>query len=141
MTNNREHPEIDEIKLREEMEKGTKKLSPDDIEDLLHKKEKFYEKTRKTPGSFSKMINQLKLLFEMIMAYWNQEYREIPWSTIAASLFAVLYFITPVDLVPDFIPVLGYVDDATVVALTIKLIQDDMKKYCAHKGYDREQYF
>lgn len=47
--------------------------------------------------------------------------RTIPWW--ARALFAALglYLLSPIDLVPDFIPVIGYLDDAIIVALMMRL--------------------
>ena len=54
---------------------------------------------------------------------------------ILAKVFAgitVIYALSPIDLVPDFIPVLGYLDDVILlpmlVAVTIKFIPDDVMK-------------
>ena len=45
------------------------------------------------------------------------------------TIAALLYVLSPIDLIPDFIPVVGYVDDALVVAVCIKLVQADLDKY------------
>jgi len=44
-------------------------------------------------------------------------------------LFALVYFITPIDAIPDPIPVLGYLDDAAVVAWVVSCISDDIAAY------------
>ena len=49
----------------------------------------------------------------------------IPWRTTAAVVFALAYFISSVDLIPDAIPVLGFVDDAFVVAEVVILVVGD----------------
>lgn len=48
---------------------------------------------------------------------------------------------SPIDLIPDFIPVIGYIDAAMVVGLTVKVIQSDLRDYCVWKGYDPAIYF
>ena len=52
--------------------------------------------------------------------------KETPWYAKACAAITVAYALSPVDLVPDFIPVLGYLDDVILlpllVALTVKLI-------------------
>jgi uncharacterized membrane protein YkvA (DUF1232 family) len=83
----------------------------------------------------------VKLLFEMIKDYRNGLYKEIPWYSIAMAVAAILYFINPIDIIPDFIVVVGLVDDALVVGFVMKAIQEDLKKYCIFKGYALEEFF
>jgi uncharacterized membrane protein YkvA (DUF1232 family) len=45
------------------------------------------------------------------------------------SSTALLYFVTPSDLFPDFIPVAGYVDDATIIAFVVNAIKADLDKF------------
>jgi uncharacterized membrane protein YkvA (DUF1232 family) len=45
------------------------------------------------------------------------------------AVFALLYFITPLDLFPDYIPVAGWLDDAGVIAAALKLYADDIEPY------------
>jgi uncharacterized membrane protein YkvA (DUF1232 family) len=53
----------------------------------------------------------------------------VPWFVIAAVIFALLYFINPADLIPDVIPIAGYVDDATVVGIVIASIRSHLDNY------------
>ena len=52
-----------------------------------------------------------------------------PWSTVAMLAGALLYFISPVDLIPDFIPFVGWLDDIAVVGLAIKIAKDIIDDY------------
>ena len=57
------------------------------------------------------------------------KHRETPWYAKALAFLTVAYALSPIDLIPDFIPVLGYLDDVILlpmlVALTIKFIPED----------------
>ncbi len=64
-------------------------------------------------------------LFEMLV---EPDFR-IPWRTTAAIVFALAYFLSSVDLIPDAIPVLGFVDDAFVVAEVVVLIGADLARF------------
>lgn len=132
---------LDPEKIKATVEEGARKVRPEDVERLAGREEEFHQKVKDVPGRLRKMVNQIKLLFEMIRAYAKKEYREVPWATIALAAFAVIYFFSPVDVIPDFIPVVGYLDDAAVIALVVRSIQEDLRKYCRARGYDPEQYF
>lgn len=53
----------------------------------------------------------------------------VPWRIIAAIVGTILYVICPIDAIPDFIPVLGWIDDASVVTACFSLVSGDMEAY------------
>lgn len=118
---------ISEDKARAEVEERSRKVGSDDIEKVLAKKEELESKSRE--GPLSRFVNEIKLMVAMLQDYWNGVYREVPWMTIAAVVAALIYVITPIDLIPDFIPGIGLVDDAAVVAACLNLIQSDFEAY------------
>jgi len=79
-------------------------------------------------GKFQEFAKNVTLLFKMLKDWWAEKY-ECPWSTIAAIIFALAYFLNPFDLIPDAIPVLGLVDDAAVVAFVVGIVQKDIETY------------
>jgi uncharacterized membrane protein YkvA (DUF1232 family) len=82
---------------------------------------------------------QILLLYGLLKAWWRKDF-DLPWKTAAAITAALLYFLNPFDIVPDFIPVVGYLDDAVVVGACLKLIQVDLRAYAASKGLDLADY-
>lgn len=132
---------IDSRKLRMDIEKKAKIVSDRDISELIDREDEIVEKLRTVPAAFGKLINQLKLLYEMARDFRKGEYRAIPWYAIGMAVAGLLYFINPFDILFDIIPVIGYIDDALVIGLVIKAIKEDLKKYCAFKGYNEKMYF
>lgn len=65
----------------------------------------------------------------MIKAHVTGTYRSFSFSTIALIAFALIYFIAPADLIPDFVPALGFSDDISVVILIFKKISKDVEKF------------
>lgn len=80
-------------------------------------------------GNVEQLIEDMKTMLEMVVDYVSGNYKEVPWNTIAAIVVALIYFLSPIDLIPDFIPIVGYTDDITVVLACIKHIKKDLDKY------------
>ena len=74
-------------------------------------------------------LKDVELLFEMIRDHLAKRYTRVPWKTIAAAAATLLYILNPFDIIPDFIPGLGYVDDGMVVMLAMKMVGKDLEKY------------
>ena len=74
-------------------------------------------------------MEQGKLILSMVKDYWSGKYREVPYWVISAGALALLYVLNPVDVIPDIILGVGYLDDATVVAFCLKLIERELERY------------
>jgi len=65
----------------------------------------------------------------------------VPWPAKIVSLLVVAYLLSPIDLIPDFIPLLGYLDDIVLVpvgiALAIRCIPADIWTDCKDRAADR----
>jgi uncharacterized membrane protein YkvA (DUF1232 family) len=68
-------------------------------------------------------------LLAMLKDYGSGTYREMPRSTVLAIAFGLLYVLNPFDLMPDFIPGIGYLDDMSMVALVIGSVRRDVENY------------
>ena len=80
--------------------------------------------------------NKFKQLFEaaftlvrLVRNYISGEYREIKSSTIISGLAVLLYVLSPIDLVPDFIPVVGFLDDLSLVSWFVGKFQDEIVRF------------
>ena len=112
---------------------------PDKVEHLLKRLESKLRSIPKLGGALAS-IPQLGML---INSWVRGDYREIPIGSIVAALVAVIYFVTPVDLVPDVIPVIGHLDDAAVVGFTLHMIGTDLDEYMEWRqrlGKDESRY-
>ena len=74
-------------------------------------------------------VAQLKLLIRMIRAHLNGAYRAFAPMTLIMFAFALVYFITPIDLIPDFVPVLGFTDDIAVALMIMRRFSEDIAEY------------
>jgi uncharacterized membrane protein YkvA (DUF1232 family) len=80
-------------------------------------------------GEISRLTDRVKLFVRMIQSYIRGEYREVPLKTILLIFASLIYFINPFDLVGDFIPGIGYVDDAVIILWILKSVEEDILKY------------
>ena len=79
---------------------------------------------------------QLKSVWEDLMAVcrmlkaWSKgDYQSVPWKTIVLSLATIIYFLNPFDVAPDFIPGIGYLDDAVVLGFVVNSIKKELDKF------------
>ena len=68
-------------------------------------------------------------MLRLIRAYYRGEYRAINETTLVIVIAAVIYVISPLDAIPDAIPALGFLDDATVVALALQRTRSDLDEF------------
>ncbi|HEY2421264.1 MAG TPA: YkvA family protein [Neobacillus sp.] len=71
----------------------------------------------------------LQLFIELLKAYSKGEYRNVSKGTIITVIGAILYFVSPLDLVPDFILGLGFIDDAAVLGFTVKRLSKELNEF------------
>lgn len=80
-----------------------------------------------------KYLNDIKLYFQMLGDIFTGKYKKVSFGTIAAIVGTLLYVLSPVDLIPDFIPVIGYLDDAAVLAVCLNFTRFDVEEYTKDK--------
>ncbi len=115
--------------------------APGAVVSALAREAEFEEKRRKAPGRIRRQLEQLKLFFQMLKDVRRGDYRRLPWLTLASLAGAILYFLNPLDLIPDMILGVGYLDDASVVALVVKAFRRDLVAYCEAQDLDQTFYF
>ena len=98
-------------------------------EDKLEKFLIKLEKKLKVVPALGDTLAIVPTMISLIRSYVKKEYTEIPLGTIIAVVSALIYFLSPIDIIPDNIPGIGHLDDATVIAACIKWVGDDMKEY------------
>ena len=123
-------PWFKEKRARIELEQGYAQAQelirePDKMERFLQKLE---QKLKQIP-LLGREIKELPILLSLLRNYFKKEYQEVPVGTLLAVVSALIYFLSPIDGLPDFIPLFGYSDDAVVLGICWKLVQSDLKDY------------
>ena len=114
--------ELDKKKQSAEKIAGDKEK----VEDLL---EKTRERAQHHKGPLESVWDDLQAVFGMIGDSVTGAYPHTPFGTLVAVLGALLYFLSPLDLLADFFPFLGYFDDAALIGLVFSQFGSDIKNY------------
>lgn len=99
--------------------------NPDSARALLDAARKKAERSR---AAMESVWIYLLALIRMLRAYFTRSYRDVPWRTVTWGLAAVVYFVAPLDFIPDFL-LGGLVDDAAVVMFVARQIQKDLDAF------------
>ncbi|WP_052447279.1 YkvA family protein [Clostridium polynesiense] len=84
---------------------------------------------KKDRGALSDIWDKLQLLFSLSRDWSKGNYRDISKSAIVFVLAGLIYFVSPIDIVPDFLAGFGILDDAAILGFIIKQINHELYKY------------
>jgi uncharacterized membrane protein YkvA (DUF1232 family) len=73
-------------------------------------------------SKFKRVVTQLPFAEDLLAAYYCAFDKQTPRHVQAALLGAIAYFILPFDFIPDMLPVLGFTDDAAVLATAVRMV-------------------
>jgi len=102
---------------------------PDKSKKLLDEALKKAKAKEEKKGPLAEVWSNLNALFRLLRAYIHRDYTRIPWGSIVLVVVAIIYFVSPFDLIPDWIPVVGFIDDAAVIAFVLKQINTDLNQF------------
>ncbi len=117
------------------------KSSTSEAKKLLQSKTKTVETLNKAcekskqveESSDISILDDVPLLCSMIYDYCKGNYKEVPLRTIIGATAAIIYFVSPIDCIPDCIPVVGHLDDIAVMSYALKCVHKDLMDYKAVK--------
>ena len=110
------------------VKEGAEKVTPKDIEKVVDHSEEINQQFS-ARGPLKRFISDGRMLMALLRDYRAGNYRGALRGTIAAAAFALIYVLNPFDIVPDVLPFIGAVDDASVIAACLMLIERDLFKY------------
>jgi uncharacterized membrane protein YkvA (DUF1232 family) len=98
---------------------------PGKLSSLLDKASK---KAEAKKGPLSEVRDSLMACLRLLRACAQKRY-SLPWQSLSLIVAAVVYFVMPVDLIPDFILSLGFADDAALLAWTFRQVKSDLEDF------------
>lgn len=82
-------------------------------------------------NKFKQLFASALALVRLVRSYASGEYRAVKTTTIISGLAVLLYVLSPIDLIPDFIPVLGWLDDLSLVSWFAGKFQAELAQFRA----------
>jgi uncharacterized membrane protein YkvA (DUF1232 family) len=104
------------------------KIKNDDVDVVMNSQEEIADKLLNA-NVLKKYTELGKIMIGMLTDYRKGIYTNVPWFTIAAIAFGFLYLLNPLDIIPDFIHGLGYIDDLAVFSFGLRFIESDLHNY------------
>lgn len=116
-------------------------VSREDVQEVMDSFEDKLKRIRKRPEvtRIEQGLRKSRLFYTMLRAWWNEQFT-LPWRTIAAVTAALLYFINPMDVIPDFLFMGGLLDDATVLYLCYRWVESDLWTFVDAYDLDPARY-
>jgi len=88
-----------------------------------------YNKIESAVQKYADIAERIKVIARMVQAWRNKQYTNISYTTVFLCIAILAYFVSPIDLFPDFIPFVGGLDDAILLAYLIKIIDKEIEKF------------
>ncbi len=116
------------------------------LEDSIHKAEELIKDKHKTEETideaikkvnkveeekriFDKIWDELPFMFSMAKDWITGKYKDVSFTTMITILGGIIYFLSPIDIIPDFIPIIGYLDDLYILSTVIDRVKEEIEKY------------
>ena len=109
-------------------------IAPGDVEPLVRRREAVLVKVARNCSGRERLERQLTLALNILEDHVTHRSPQIPSHTISLLTVALLYFMNPMDVIPDWIRGVGTSDDALLVELAFEAAAPGVERYCTWKG-------
>ncbi|WP_349409595.1 YkvA family protein [Pseudalkalibacillus sp. SCS-8] len=84
-------------------------------------------------------LDKIQALVRLVDRYRLGEYREISKKSMVTVLAGLLYFLSPVDAIPDFIAGLGLIDDMAIIGYIWKTVDEELQQFLKWEKHDTKK--
>lgn len=136
-----------------------KKFTEEDAEKILTEDNEWHDKAEETLNDKNKVNELIKNVIEsldnipiigkyfgdipvmclLVNDYISGAYKKIPFGSILTIVIALIYFVSPIDLIPDIIPGIGKLDDMLVISVAVGAVHNDIADYRESKGLNADK--
>ncbi|PRY12010.1 uncharacterized membrane protein YkvA (DUF1232 family) [Pontibacter ummariensis] len=85
--------------------------------------------TESTASGFDQVKDYMQTFIRLVKAYMNGDYRNVATKSLVIGVAVLLYFVSPLDIIPDFLPALGILDDISLMAWFMDTFQKEIVKF------------
>lgn len=82
-------------------------------------------------GALEAVWDDLKASLRLLVAWARRSYRQVSAGSVVLLVAALVYFVTPVDLIPDTLGALGFVDDVAVINTAVETVRNELDRFRA----------
>jgi len=101
----------------------------DSMNDLVSSSREKLQNINFEDSKITRMAVSLRVMARMIKAFANGKYRDLPLKSLLSLVGGLVYFLMPIDLIPDFIPFTGFLDDFTVIMLISGAFKREIEEF------------
>jgi|YNPMSStandDraft_1061717.scaffolds.fasta_scaffold10756_1 uncharacterized membrane protein YkvA (DUF1232 family) len=105
-------------------------ITPDDEKNFQEKVDYI---DKEITGKLEKTKNKISFIEDIIALYNYLKDDSVKWYRKLIVVSALIYFIAPIDTIPDLAPLVGYLDDLGVIVAAIKYIGSEIQPYYRYK--------
>ena len=98
------------------------------------------DKDSSLKGMATEGIASVFRLVRLVKAYAKGDYRDVSTKNVILTVASLLYFVSPLDLIPDAIPFIGFLDDITIIGYVLSMLGEELTKFEAFEN-DRKRSF
>jgi uncharacterized membrane protein YkvA (DUF1232 family) len=109
-------------------------LAPADLQPVLAQAERVRRRAGEVHGEHPRLHRHVELALRIVEDHAAGVCPQIPYHTVCLLAVSLLYFIDPLDVIPDWIPGVGSADDALLFELAFHLGRSGIERYCTWKG-------
>ncbi|MEY4541395.1 MAG: hypothetical protein RLZZ306_3152 [Bacteroidota bacterium] len=80
-------------------------------------------------GAGQILLEKVTTLSRMVKAYFTGNYKIIPWASIVKIIAVLIYFVSPIDVIPDFLPIIGLTDDLAIIIWLFSSLKEDFENF------------
>jgi len=108
-------------------------IAPADVEAALARRQEALDKAATAAPDHDLFQRQVAIAFQLLDDHLSGAAPQIPYSVVSLLTVAMFYLLSPMDLIPDFIPGIGLADDALVLELACEMGAAGLERYCIYK--------